>query len=223
MTAIATPPPFVRPSPGLMTVADLLAHLGGVPAERVRLFPLPGTATEQDVLDIDAHEDRLFELVDGVLVEKPMGYDESLLASYFVRVLGTFVEARNLGWVTGADGMMRIVRQQVRLPDVGYVSRERAPGGRRPRGPIADVAPHLAVEVLSGSNTVAEMDRKRREYFEGGTLLVWQVDPVGRRVAVYTSPEVPAVTLGQQDTLDGGALLPGFALKLADLFRCLDE
>ena len=210
-------------SPDIMTVADLLDRLGGVPADRVRYYPLPGTATEQDVVDIEAHEDRLFELVDGVLVEKPMGYDESLLALYLGRALGNFVEPRKLGWVAGADGMMRVVRQQVRLPDVGYVSRERAPGGRRPKGPIADVSPDLAVEILSASNTAAEMDRKRREYFEGGTRLVWQVDPATRRVAVYTSPEAPAATLGENDTLDGGTVLPGFTMNLADLFRCLDD
>jgi hypothetical protein len=57
---------LLTPSPDLKTVADLLDRLGGVPAERVRFFPLPGTATEQDVIDVEAHEDRLCELVDGV-------------------------------------------------------------------------------------------------------------------------------------------------------------
>ena len=65
---------LLTPSPGILTVADLLNRLGGVPAERVRYYPLPGTATEQDLIDIEAHENRRFELVDGVLVEKPTGY-----------------------------------------------------------------------------------------------------------------------------------------------------
>lgn len=211
------------PSPTIQTVADLLNRLGGVPAERVRYYPLPGTATEQDVIDIDAHGDRLFELVDGVLVEKPVGYEESLLAGWILSAFNAFVIPRKLGWVSGADGMMRVLPGQVRLPDVGFVSRERAPGGRRPKGAVAALSPDLAVEVLSAGNTVAEMDRKRREYFEGGTRLVWIVDPVARTVAVYTSPEAPATVLGERGTLDGGDVLPGFTLDLHALFARLDD
>jgi Uma2 family endonuclease len=223
MTTLAPPPAVPHLSPAWVTVADLLVTLGGVPADRVRFVPQPGTATEQDVIDLDAHEDRLYELVDGVLVEKPMGFDEGALGLSLGRYLLGFVEPRRLGWVSGADGMMRIVRRQVRMPDVAYVSRERAPGGKRPKGPIAAVSPDLAVEVLSASNTPAEMARKRREYFEGGTRLVWEVDPVARTVAVFTSPDAPAAVLSGADVLDGGDVLPGFTLPLADLFRCLDD
>src|SRR4051812_38303961 len=168
---------LLTPSPNILTVADLLDRLGGVPADRVRYYPLPGSATEQDAVDIEAHENRLFELVDGVLVEKPLGYEESLLAGWILGELNAFVVPQKLGWVSGADGMMRVNPGQVRMPDVGYISRARAPGGRRPRGPIASISPDLAVEILSASNTVAEMSRKRREYFAGGTRLVWVVDP----------------------------------------------
>jgi hypothetical protein len=69
-----------RPPTDRKNVADLLAQLGDIPAERVRISPAPGTATEQDVIDIEAQEDRLCELVDGVLVEKVMGYFELRLA-----------------------------------------------------------------------------------------------------------------------------------------------
>ena len=217
MTTLLTSSPTIR------TVADLLDRLGGVPAERVRYYPLPGTATEQDVIDIEAREDRLVELVDGVLVEKQSGYDESLLAGWVGALLNVHVVPRKLGWVSGAGGAMRILPGQVRMPAVGFVSREHAPGGRRPRGPIADLSPDLAVEVLSASNTVAEMDRKRREYFAGGTRLVWVVDPVARTVAVYTSPEAPSAVLDQHGTLDGGDVLPGFTLDLHALFARLDD
>jgi hypothetical protein len=54
------------------TMEDLQQHLGGVPASRIRLFPPPGTATEEDALFIASHEDRICELVDGILVEKTM-------------------------------------------------------------------------------------------------------------------------------------------------------
>jgi Uma2 family endonuclease len=214
---------LLTPSPSIPTVADLLDRLGGIPAERVRYYPLPGTATEQDVVDIEARENRLFELVDGVLVEKPVGYEESLLAMFLGTALTEFVEDKKLGWVTGEAGMMRVLPGQVRMPDIGFVSRARAPDGRRPKGPVASISPDLAVEVLSASNTAAEMTRKRREYFEGGTRLVWLVDPIARTVAVYTSPETPIAILQEHDTLDGGELLPGFALSLRTLFARLDD
>jgi hypothetical protein len=68
--------------PKIKTLGELLDRLGGVPADRVRFNPLPGTATVADVLQIEAHEGRLCELVDGILVEKPMGYAESMIAEW---------------------------------------------------------------------------------------------------------------------------------------------
>src|SRR3989475_12302594 len=90
------------------TLADLLEQLGGIVPERVRFRPPPGTATEQDVLAVEAHEDRLCELVDGVLVEKAMGWRESLLASVLITLLSNFVRPRNLGLVTGEAGKVRV-------------------------------------------------------------------------------------------------------------------
>ena len=149
-------------SPQIPTLADLLSRLGGVSPERVRFYPLPGTATEADVVAIEAGENRLCELVDGVLVEKPMGFRESLVAGWILTALNSFVMPRRLGVVSGSDGLMRLVPGLVRIPDVAFISRERLPGGRIPAEPIPQLVPDLAVEVLSESNTTAEMDRKRR-------------------------------------------------------------
>jgi Uma2 family endonuclease len=77
--------------------------------------------------------------------------------------------------------------------------------------------PDLAVEVLSKSNTEKEMKRKLREYFEAGTRLVWLVDPKARTVRVYTSPRKFKL-LTEDQTLDGGEVLPGFELSLRKLF-----
>ena len=72
-----------------MTLADLLERFGAIPAARIRYDPTPGTATEQDVIALEARENRLFELVDGVLVEKAMGFYESFLAMRLVQFLLT--------------------------------------------------------------------------------------------------------------------------------------
>src|SRR5437588_308355 len=104
-TAIATPPPAPPTLPP--TVADLIADLG-VPANRIWTVPPPGTATEQDVLYANDHLDRLCELVDGVLVEKPMSYPESRLMMELGGILRNHIRPGKLGWLAGADGMMRL-------------------------------------------------------------------------------------------------------------------
>lgn len=204
------------------TVSDLLERLGDIPASRVLLKPTPGTATVQDVIDIHDHAGRLCELVDGTLVEKAKGLRESLLAGAIIAALRAFVVPRKLGIVTGADGMVRLFPNLVRGPDVAFNSWESLPGRKIPPEPIPDLSPNLAVEVLSKSNTVKEMERKRREYFKAGLQLVWIVNAVSRTVDVYTSP-TQFTTRHESDTLDGGEVLPGFALSLKELFAELDQ
>jgi Uma2 family endonuclease len=209
-------------APAPLTMADLLEELGDIPPFRVRLRPPPGEATESDVLALHDTENRLFELVDGVLVEKAMGFRESILAVFIATALDTFVPRANLGVVAGSDGMMRLFPKTVRMPDVAYVAWSRFPGGQVAATPIPDLAPDLAVEVLSKSNTPAEMARKRAEYFRAGTRLVWMVDPDSRAVSVVTCEE-EEIVLGETSELTGGNVLPGFALQIAKLFASLDR
>jgi Uma2 family endonuclease len=91
-----------------------------------------------------------------------------------------------------------------------------------PTEAIPGLAPNLAVEVLSESNTPGEMARKRREYFAAGVQLVWLVDPRTRTVEVFTSPE-QSVLLHADHTLGGGTVLPGFTLSVRELFAELDS
>jgi len=204
------------------TVADLLERLGGVSPSRVRLLPPPGTATERDVIEVERREDRLCELVDGVLVEKVMGYVESLLAVALAAILDRFVVERNLGLVSGEAGMVRLFAGLVRIPDVAFVSWARVPGGRVPEAPIPQLVPDLAVEILSAGNTPGEMARKLGEYFAAGVRLVWLIDPRNRTVAVHGAPDRVKV-LGERDVLDGGEVLKGFRLAVRELFARLDR
>jgi Uma2 family endonuclease len=218
---MATAPPTFAPDENL---AALLDRLGHVPPERIRLRPPLGTATEADVLAaLEGPRKRICELIDGVLVEKPMGYTESLLATFLIVMLDAFVRPRNLGLVTAPDGTIRLWAGRVRIPVVAYFSWDRLPHRRRPQEPIPTVAPDLAVEILSQSNTEAEMGLKRQDYFAAGVRLVWEIDPESRRVAVYTAPELADSMLTEADTLDGGVALPGFTLALQLLFGELDR
>jgi Uma2 family endonuclease len=205
-------------APRIWTLTDLVAKFGPLPASRIRHDPPPGTATEQDVIDIQTREKRLCELVDGVLVEKTMGFFESHVAAILIRFLDTFLDKHDLGIVAGADGILRLGYGLVRIPDVSYVSWARLPHGRIPRQPIPNLVPDLAVEILSKSNTKKEMGRKLRDYFKSGVRLVWYVDPEARTIQVYTSV-FKSKRLGVSQTLEGGPVLPGFSLSLRAFFE----
>jgi Uma2 family endonuclease len=207
----------IGPASGTWTAADLVERFGAIPLKRIRHDPPPGTATERDVVEIHGREDRLYELVDGVLVEKTVGTYESYLAMLLGQFLGSFAREHRLGIVLGADGMMRLAPGLVRIPDVSFVSFDRLPDRRVPRQAIADLAPDLAVEVISKSNTPEEMDRKLADYFAARVRLVWYVYPESREVRVYVTPGQVKV-LGEADTLDGLDVLPGFRLPVAELF-----
>jgi Uma2 family endonuclease len=223
MTTATLAPPPPPPAATIETLADLKDRLGDIPLWRIRYHPPPGTATEADVIAaLEAPRKRICELIDGVLVEKPMGFNESMLAHFVGVKIDAFVRPRNLGIVTGEAGTMRLLSRRVRAPDVSFVSWNRLPGRRPPAVPIPDLVPDLAVEVLSESNTPKEMAIKRQEYFGGGTQLVWEIDPDTRTARAYTASDV-FTPLTAADALDGGPVLPGFILPLAEVFAELDR
>jgi Uma2 family endonuclease len=200
------------------TLADLLHQIGDVPPERIRARPFPGSATEEDVVSAwGGPERRLCELVDGILVEKALGTREALIATLIAHQIWEYLEKHDLGLAIGADGMYRIRIGLVRIPDVSFVSWDRLPGEELPDEAVAGVIPELAVEVLSKSNTQAEIGRKLREYFDAGVRLVWIIDPETESARVHTSP-MRSQRLGKNQSLSGRSVLPGFALPLRDLF-----
>jgi Uma2 family endonuclease len=206
------------PSGSIGTLADLLEQLGDIPANRVRFHPFPGTATEKDVLTLHDREGKLLcELVDGVLVDKALGFRESVLAGLLIHCLWNYLNSHDLGIVLGPDGAVRLRAGLVRIPDVSFVSWDRLPGKEIPDAPFPDLAPELAIEVLSNGNTPKEMKRKVSEYFGAGVRLVWLVDPKQQIVDIYTARD-QIRRLAARQTLDGGEVLPGFTLPLRKLF-----
>ncbi len=206
-------------APALENVADLVERLGGIPLDRICLQPPPGMATETDVLaGLNSPRKRICELIDGVLVEKTMGYTESILASYLIEVLNAFVRKRNLGLVTAPDGTIRLWAGRIRIPDVAFFSWDRLPNRQRPSEPIPTLAPDLAIEILSESNTLSEMLKKRQDYFGVGVQLVWEINPQDRIVHIYSDSETEDAVLSEGNTLTGGNVIPGFELSIGDLF-----
>ena len=206
------------------SVSDLLLDLGGISPDRLLFgdtLEQHGCATIADLAK--AHQQgHLCELVDGLLVEKIVGYRESLIAAVLIEMLGAFVRTRQLGLVSGPDGFIQLFPALVRGPAVAFVSWQRLPGGRLPPESYPAIAPDLVVEIISEGNTRAEMARKRREYFHAGVSLVWMVDLLRRTVAVYASISESTV-VHEDESLGGGDVLPGLTIPLADVFAVLDR
>jgi Uma2 family endonuclease len=199
------------------TASDLVARFGPILLHRIINDPPPGSATVADVVRLDDHHDCICELIDGTLVRKSVGAYESYLAIKIASLVGSYVETNNLGVVLGEAGMMQLFPDQVRIPDVSFVSFENLQGSGFPNDPVPHLAPVLAVEVISASNTRQEMERKLTEYFDAGTQLVWYVYPEKKEVHAFKSAASTRI-YSVQDELPGEDVLPGFAIKLAELF-----
>jgi Uma2 family endonuclease len=201
----------------IWTASEVIAHFGDIPIARIRTSPPPGEATEADVIELHERHDRLCELIDGTLVEKAIGWQEAEMAIIIATLLRNFVAANRLGKVFGPDGMFRLEPEQIRIPDVAYISKQRFAGRAPTPGAFWELGCDLAVEVISPSNTRREMERKLSDYFAAGVSIVWLVYLNPREVVVYSSPNSSPILRGD-DVLDGGALLPGFSVPVAQLF-----
>jgi len=208
-------------TPTLPSIAEVQKKLGGIPLDRICLDPPPGTATEEDMLEATRKDGAIYELAYGTLTRKPMGFYEGLVEVELITILNTFVKSNKLGKVAPPDGMMKIIPGQIRYPDVAYISWERMRKAKIRGVPAPRIAPELAIEVLSPSNTPEEIDSKIREYFQGGVQLVWVINPETETAVAYTAAD-KATKVDADGTLYGGNILPGFELHLSDLFEDLE-
>jgi Uma2 family endonuclease len=158
------------------------------------------------------NRDRLFELIDGDIVEKMASFTPSRIALRIGRLLGSTADRH--GYLTGADGGYILSPGTVVMPDVGYISRARltALPEREVNGP-----PDLAVEVKSPTDRKRDLRRKAELYLQHGTRIVWLVFPDDQAVEVYAG-EADAVTVTIDGALDGGEVLPGLSILLRELF-----
>lgn len=179
-----------------------------------RLFTL------HDLERMDPDEAERYELIGGTLYEvEPMGGRHGEIQ---IEILGPlYVHLRELrsGRLYTESTHFVVLRDPdvVLMPDIAFVRADRLPPEHQREG-IMPLAPDLAVEVLSPSNRPAEMAEKIALYQRGGVRLVWVVRPRPRAVAVHPLGREP-YTLHEGDVLDGGDVLPGFTVLVADLFR----
>lgn len=166
-------------------------------------------------IGLPQNAEKLFELIGGEIVEVPSNPFASKIAGIILTFFNLYLFDHPLGHVTGEAGGYMIGTERY-APDVAFITYERQPElaqeGYNPN------PPNLAVEIISSSRT-AELDQLRvkiSHYLAVGTI-VWVVYPAARRVEVY-APGQPVKIFRENDTLDGGAALPGFTLAVSRIF-----
>ncbi|MFT4040052.1 MAG: Uma2 family endonuclease [Thermomicrobiales bacterium] len=177
-------------------------------------------ATRLSIAEFEATcGDARVELVDGEVVPlSPSSFGSSNTSWMIGYLLGLYVVPRRLGSLSNAEAGFVIFpdRPTVLAPDVAFVRADRAPQGAARRH-FANLAPDLVVEVNSPSDRPRDIASKVTMYQEAGVLLVWVVDPPALTVTVHALGQQP-VTLGVDDELDGGEVLPGFRVTVAEVF-----
>ena len=184
-------------------------------AEAENIIPYPGMPITEDALMRLPRDGRKWELEDGRLTEVPTRFGHDEIGFNIILLIGPYTRGHGVG-STGQDGF-RMANGNVRAPDVSFTRTERIPGGR-PGSGFGSVAPDLCVEIISPSERPADIEEKLRDYFDSGASLVWHVFPETQSVTVWTSP-TDTQTLGADDVLDAGGLLPGFSCQVKDLFE----
>ncbi len=160
-----------------------------------------------------------YELVDGELVERPMSGISSVVGGKVLIRLGMHCEPLDCAWLFGADQGFRCYSDdpdRVRKPDVAVVLKARLPANELEAG-FLPLAPDLAVEVISPNELAEDVERKIVEYLTAGVRLVWVLYPSTRSVHVFRA-DGSTTALRESDSLDGGEVLPGFSVPVADLF-----
>jgi Uma2 family endonuclease len=176
----------------------------------------PGPVTIEEFERLPDEPSRM-ELVRGHVVrEPPAGFEHGGIAVRIASCLDAFVRRHELGKVLGAETGFVLFDDPptVRAPDVAFVARDRLPAD--PRG-FARLAPDLAVEIVSPSNTLSEIQDKVFDYLDAGTRLVWVIEPRARTVTVYRSREDIRILTSNQE-IDGGQVLPGFQIQVSEFF-----
>jgi Uma2 family endonuclease len=174
--------------------------------------------TAEEFFRLYSHRDGDYELVKGEVVKMaPPGGVHGGTATNIASALHTFVRQHDLGRVVVESGF-RLESQPdtVRGPDVAFVSKERLPAEGLPRA-FFTIAPDLAVEVVSPSDTASDMEQKVQDYLRNGAQRVWVVYPDTRTIVVYR-PDGTARVFSGDATIEDPELLPGFSLSLQEIF-----
>ena len=178
----------------------------------------PKLVTAEDLLRMPRGEGVRYELIRGVLIAKmPTGDPHGDAVTSTTITIGNYVRANRYGSLRSGEPGYRLERDPdtVRAPDVAWFAPGRLPEGLQG---YPELAPDLAIEVKSPSNSNPEMAAKAMMWLSYGSQQVWVEDPERITITVFR-PNMAPVTLGEDDVLDGGDLFPGFSAPVWSLFR----
>jgi Uma2 family endonuclease len=173
--------------------------------------------TPEDLLSLSDGE--RFELVDGRLVEMNLSLLSSWVGGELLGRIRNFSRTEDVGWVFPADTLFRFFPWkpgQVRKPDVAFVRHGRLTVAELSGG-YSEVAPDLAVEVISPNDEAEDLEIKIREYRRAGVRLIRVIFPVARVARVHRLDKT-AIDLDEADDLVGEDVLPGFRVRVGELF-----
>lgn len=173
------------------------------------------TAEQFDNYPFD--EDKRYELDEGELVERTRpAYKHNRVLRILLVELELFLRKNPVGEVLISENLYALAPTTRRSPDVAVILGDHREELRDAK--VISIIPHIAVEVLSPSESPRSIHRKMKQYFEAGVKEVWLIDPETEEAEVWTGAGLPFRALVRKDVLDS-PLLPGFQFPLAELFR----
>ena len=175
--------------------------------------------TAEELLDMPDDGFR-YELVRGELIKMPpAGHMPSFYELNIGGELRAFVKANRLGRVYSSSGGFRLETNPdtVLAPDAAFVRQERVEAEGDTDGFFPGV-PDLVVEVISPSDRYSDVTVKIHKWLNAGARMVIVVNPRDRTAKVYNSLK-DVVVLTEADTLDGGDVVPGWRMPVADIFE----
>jgi len=156
-----------------------------------------------------------YELIAGEVAMTPAGLEHEEIGTTLIRKIGEYLDKHPGGHLYGSSAGFQLSDDDLLSPDISFVSTERLPGGKSPKG-YADFAPDLAVEIISPNDRLTDIEEKVQLYLSHGTRRVWVINPNLRSATIY-HPDRTARLLRADDALDGEDVLPGFTCRLADI------
>src|SRR5258708_707084 len=126
------------------------------------------------------------------------------------------------GRVFDSSGGFRLPDGSTLSPDASYLSVERVKG--LPKGALRSfprVCPDFVIELLSESDTLAQLQAKMEDWIANGAVLGWLIDPYKQQVFAYHEGRLPEQFTGDQ--ISGEGPVQGFTLTLARVWKCYED
>jgi Uma2 family endonuclease len=180
------------------------------------MTPTKTLLTPEEFDNYPFEEDKRYELDEGELIEMTRpAYRHNRVLKNLQTALDTYLRSSRVGELLISENLFALSARTRRAPDAAIILGDRS--AELWDAKVIHVIPEIAIEVLSPSETNGRIHRKLRQYFAAGVKEVWLIYPEAREAEIWTGPTLPEHTLTEADVLVS-ALLPGFALPLAELF-----